>query len=169
MLRLSMRLALIVALAICAMLAPAAAVAAAETGHAALVQLFTDWREFNHPTMVRGRPDYSAKAMAAKAAGLPQFRRRLAAISTTGWSATQRGDYRLVEAEMNGLDFFLRVLKPWARDPGFYQTVFADMSDVPGHEGTFAEPNIDLYKFTFPFRPRTMPSSPNCWAPFPGC
>lgn len=153
MLRLSMRLALIVALAICAMLAPAAAVAAAETGHAALVQLFTDWREFNHPTMVRGRPDYSAKAMAAKAAGLPQFRRRLAAISTTGWSATQRGDYRLVEAEMNGLDFFLRVLKPWARDPGFYQTVFADMSDVPGHEGTFAEPNIDLYKFTFPLSP----------------
>ena len=26
-------------------------------------------------------------------------------------------DYRLIEAEMNGFDFFLRVLKPWARDP----------------------------------------------------
>src|SRR4029450_8245601 len=60
------------------------------------------------------------------------------------------GDHRLVEAEMNGLDFFLRVLKPWARDPGFYQTVFAEMSDVPAHEGSFAEPNIDLYTFTYP-------------------
>ena len=51
---------------------------------------------------------------------------------------------------MNGLDFFLRVLKPWARDPGFYQTVFAEMSDVPAHEGPSAEPNIDLYKFAYP-------------------
>ena len=33
---------------------------------------------------------------------------------------------------MNGLDFYFRVLKPWARDPGFYLTVFPDMSDVPG-------------------------------------
>ena len=51
---------------------------------------------------------------------------------------------------MNGLDFFLRVLKPWQRDPGFYQTVFAEMSDVPAHEGPSAEPNIDLYNFTYP-------------------
>ncbi len=51
---------------------------------------------------------------------------------------------------MNGLDFFLRVLRPWARDPGFYQTVFAEMSDVPAHEGPSAEPNIDLYDFTYP-------------------
>ena len=51
---------------------------------------------------------------------------------------------------MNGLDFFLRVLKPWARDPGFYQTVFAEMSDVPAHEGPSAEPNIDLCKYSWP-------------------
>jgi uncharacterized protein (DUF885 family) len=126
---------------------PAASVTA---GHAQLVQLFADWRAFNHPQIVRGKPDYSARAMAAKAARLPEFRARLAAIGTDGWSASQRGDRRLVEAEMNGLDFFLRVLTPWARDPGFYQTVFADMSDVPAHEGTFAEPNVDLYAFTYP-------------------
>ena len=91
--------------------------------------------------------------MAAKAARLPEFRARLAAIDTAGWSASQRGDHRLVEAEMNGLDFFLRVLTPWARDPGFYQTVFAEMSDVPAHEGAFAEPNIDLYNFSYPLSP----------------
>src|SRR5688572_799793 len=110
--------------------APAiAAPAQAATSHAQLVELFADWRAFNHPQIVRGKPDYSARAMAAKAARLPEFRARLAAIGTDGWSASQRGDHRLIEAEMNGLDFFLRVLKPWARDPGFYQTVFPDMSD----------------------------------------
>lgn len=151
MFRLPVLLALLAALAMTVMPASAAqASPAAEQGYGRLVQLFADWRAFNHPAIVAGRPDYSARAMAAKAARLPEFRRRLAAIGTSGWSATQRGDHRLVEAEMNGLDFFLRVLKPWARDPGFYQTVFADMSDVPAHEGTFAEPNIDLYQFAYP-------------------
>jgi hypothetical protein len=136
-----------------AMPSPALAAASASTSHSELVRLFAEWRQFNHPKIVRGRPDYSADAIAAKAAELPMFRRRLAAIDRTGWSASQRGDYRLVEAEMNGLDFFLRVLKPWARDPGFYQTIFAEMSDVPAHEGPSAEPNIDLYDFTYPLSP----------------
>jgi hypothetical protein len=129
---------------------PSAASAPAVAGHAQLVELFADWRQFNHPAIAHGKPDYSARAMAEKAARLPQFRNRLAAIDTRGWNATERGDFRLVEAEMNGLDFFLRVLKPWARDPGFYQTVFAEMSDVPAHEGPSAEPNIDLYTFAYP-------------------
>ena len=51
---------------------------------------------------------------------------------------------------MNGLDFFLRILKPWQRDPDFYATVFAEMSDVPAHEGPSAEPNIDLFAYKFP-------------------
>jgi uncharacterized protein (DUF885 family) len=130
--------------------APAQAAAPAATGHAQLVTLFADWRAFNHPRIVHGKPDYSAAAMAAKARALPAFQRRLKAIDTKGWSASDRGDYRLVEAEMNGLDFFLRVLKPWARDPGFYQTVFAEMSDVPAHEGPSAEPNVDLHNFSYP-------------------
>jgi len=129
--------------------APAVAAPRASS-HQQLVELFTDWRAFNHPAIVRGKPDYSARAMSEKAARLPQFRQRLAAIDPNSWSASQRGDFRVVEAEMNGFDFFHRVLKPWARDPGFYQTVFAEMSDVPAHEGPSAEPNIDLYHFTYP-------------------
>jgi hypothetical protein len=131
-------------------IATAAPAQRAASTHQQLVELFRDWRAFNHPAIVRGRPDYSAKAMAVKAEQLPRFRQRLAAIDTKGWSASERGDYRFVEAEVNGLDFFLRVLKPWARDPGFYQTIFAEMSDVPAHEGPSAEPNIDLYEFTYP-------------------
>lgn len=137
----------------CAVAQAPKATAQSQSGHAQLVKLFADWRAFNHPRIVRGRPDYSAPAMAAQAARLPEFRRRLAAIDRRGWSASQLGDYRLVEAEMNGLDFFHRVLRPWARDPGFYQTVFADMSDVPAHEGSFAEPNIDLWIFNWPLSP----------------
>jgi hypothetical protein len=129
---------------------PAVVAAPAHSTHAQLVQLFSDWRAFNHLRIVRGRPDYSAAAMAARAPSLPEFRQRLAAIDRSGWTASQIGDYRLVEAEINGLDFFHRVLKPWARDPGFYQTIFAEMSDVPAHEGPSAEPNIDLHSFTYP-------------------
>jgi len=130
--------------------APVMATEAPAATHQQLVSLFAEWRAFNHPAIVRGRPDYSEPAMTAKVAGLSTFKHRLAAIDTKGWTASQRGDYRLVEAEMNGLDFFLRVLNPWARDPGFYQTVFAEMSDVPAHEGPSAEPNIDLHDFTYP-------------------
>lgn len=150
MMRLWMRLLLVAPLGVPALAVPLPAAAQATSSHAQLVNLFADWRAFNHPRTVRGVPDYSAGAMAAKAGRLGDFRRRLAAIDRAGWNAAQRDDYRLVESEMNGLDFFLRVLKPWARDPGFYQTVFAEMSDVPAHEGPSAEPNIDLYKFAFP-------------------
>lgn len=127
--------------------------AQAQTTHAQLVRLFADWRAFNHPAIRSGRPDYSATAMAARAAQLPAFRRGLAAIDRHGWTASQLGDFRLVEAEMNGLDFFHRVLRPWARDPGFYQTIFAEMSDVPAHEGPSAEPNIDFHNFAYPLSP----------------
>ena len=141
-------------LALCAPLAimakPAAAAEAPASSYQQLATLFTDWREFNHPAIVNGRPDYSASAMAKKADGLAAFRARLKAVDTSGWSTEQKNDYRVVEAEMNGLDFFLRVLKPWQRDPGFYATVFPEMSDVPAHEGSSAEPNIDLFAYKFP-------------------
>src|SRR5690349_18566120 len=118
-----------------------------------LATLFTDWRAFNHPAIVNGRPDYSAAAMAKKAEGLAAFRTRLKAIDTSGWSTEQKNDYRVVEAEMNGLDFFLRIIEPWQRDPDFYATVFPEMSDVPAHEGPSAEPNIDLFAYKFPLSP----------------
>ncbi len=146
-----LRIALGLALAL--PVAAAAPVIAAEmpaSSHQQLVSLFADWRAFNHPTIGHGKPDYGAAAMTAKASGLAAFKQRLAAIDTSGWSQSEKGDYRVVEAEMNGLDFFLRVLKPWARDPGFYQTIFSEMSDVPAHEGPSAEPNIDLYKYSWP-------------------
>ena len=153
MLKMLIRLALVAPLAIGASMIPAVMAAPAATGHQQLVDLFADWRTFNHPRIVHGKPIIPRLRWPPRRARLPAFQRRLTAIKTSGWSASDRGDYRLVEAEMNGLDFFLRVLKPWARDPGFYQTVFAEMSDVPAHEGPSAEPNIDLHNFTYPLSP----------------
>jgi hypothetical protein len=118
--------------------------------YAALVQLAQDWRHFEQPVIRNCVPDYSAPAMSAKAEGLPVYRRRLAGISVQGWSAAQTVDHRLIEAEMNGLDFDLRVRRPWARDPSFYATLFGERSDVPQHEGVTAAPAIDLFAFNFP-------------------
>ena len=95
-------------------------------------------------------PDYSASAMAAKSAALQQWRKRLDAIDPRSWPIEQQNDYKLVKAEMNGLDFNLRVLRPWARDPAFYVNVFSSRSDIPWREGPVPYPEIELYKYHFP-------------------
>ncbi|MEO9079289.1 MAG: DUF885 family protein [Rhodanobacter sp.] len=118
--------------------------------YAELTRLFEDWRKFLLPVTADFKPDYSAAAIDAKKAEFPKYRARLQAIDTSGWPKGARIDYKLVWAEMNGLDFDFRVLMPWARDPGFYATVFADSSDTPVHEGPWAYPNINLYEFKYP-------------------
>jgi hypothetical protein len=118
-----------------------------------LLGLAKDWRQFVPPVIHDCRPDFSAKAMAAKGRQLKTFQSRLKALTPDQWSQTRRSDYRLIEAEMNGLDFNLRVLRPWARDPSFYATIFAEQSDVPAHEGSSAAPVIDLFAYQFPLSP----------------
>ena len=130
------------------LLAPPASAADKPTPPA-LVAVFNDWRAFAEPERQKGIPDFSARAIARKAAGLPKLQARLATLDHTGWTARDLADGRLVEAEMNGLDFDLRVRKPWACDPDFYATIFDEESDVPAHEGTAAE-TLDLFKFDYP-------------------
>ena len=125
-------------------------VANAADDYAALVDLAQEWRRFEQPSVKLCVPDYAAAAMSAKAAALPAFVSRLKALDARSWTATQRVDHELIEAEMNGLDFDLRVRQPWARDPSFYATVFGERSDVPQHEGVTAQPAIDLFAFEFP-------------------
>ena len=147
-----MRIALALGLAVVAVVTPAASAAAEAPAstYQQLVSLFTDWRALNRPAMTNGRPDYGPAAMTRKHGELADLTLRLSGIGTDGWTASQKGDRRLVQAELNGLDFYFRVLKPWARDPGFYLTVFPEMSDVPAHEGTYAEPVIDLFEYRWP-------------------
>ncbi|MGO9932699.1 MAG: DUF885 family protein [Steroidobacteraceae bacterium] len=121
--------------------------------YASLIKLFEQWREFERPAVKGGVADYSAGAMAVKAAALPKWRKRLRAIDTKGWPIVELNDYKLVGAEMNGLDFNLRVLRPWARDPAFYVSLWPARTDVPSREGPVAYPEIELYKYRFPLSP----------------
>lgn len=135
------------------MTAPGPAAQPAARDYAALVRLFEQWRAFTRPALRNGVPDYGASAIAARAAALPEWRARLAAIDPTGWPLAQRTDHRLVEAEMNGLDFDLRVLRPWARDPAFYVSIWPERTDVPSREAPVSEPEIELYAYRFPLDP----------------
>jgi uncharacterized protein DUF885 len=126
------------------------------TRYADLVTFFTDWRGFQRPKLVEGIPDYTAAAMAAQKSELADWQRRLAAFDTTGWSIPQQVDYHLVRAELNGLDFDHRVLEPWARNPGFYVTVFTDQSDQPAREGPFAYGAVELWKYPLPLEPSAL-------------
>lgn len=119
-------------------------------GYAALVKLFEQWRDFEHPLMRDNVPDYGPGAMAAKAAALPAWQKKLSGIDTQGWPTAQLNDYKLARAEMNGLDFNLRVLRPWARDPAFYVSLWSARTDVPLREGPNVYPEIELYTYRFP-------------------
>src|ERR1700690_945285 len=119
-------------------------------GYATLAKLFEQWREFEHPVMQGDVPDYGPAAMTAKATALPAWQEKLAAIDTQGWPIAELNDYKLVRAEMNGLDFNLRVLRPWARDPAFYVSVWPARTDVPLREAPNVYPEIELYTYRFP-------------------
>ena len=88
-----------------------------------LVALFKEFREFQKPQVVGGIPDYTPAAMKTQRLGLDKLMKRLAAIDIQTWPIPQKIDYMLVRAEMNGLDFDHRVLKPWAKDPAWYIVV----------------------------------------------
>lgn len=130
--------------------AGAADAAGTPTGYGALTALFTDWRAFEHPVLKADVPDYTATAMAIKVQELGTWQARLEAIDRSGFTAAQQNDYRLVKAEMNGLDFNLRILRPWARDPAFYVSIWAERSDVPSREGPVVYPEIQLYNYHWP-------------------
>ncbi len=121
--------------------------------HADLVAFYQEWREFQKPRFVDGVPDYSSAAMARQHAELSRWQARLAAMDTTGWSVAEQIDWHLVRAEMNGLDFDHRVLKPWERIPGFYTMIHLAQSDVPAHEGPFLAGWIDTWTYDDPLSP----------------
>jgi len=125
-------------------------------GYAGLVKLFGEWRAFERPVMKNNVPDYGASAMTAKAAALKQWRARLDAIDTKAWPIDRQNDYRLVAAEMDGLSFNLRILRPWGRDPAFYVSVWAARTDVPAREAPAVYPEIELYTYHFPLLPEAQ-------------
>jgi hypothetical protein len=115
-----------------------------------LVQLFADWRAFERPPTRDGAPDYTAGTFARRHEELQRYRDRLAAIDPSTWPVAKQVDWHLLRAELNGLDFYIDVLRPWARDPAFYSSIYTDQSDTPAHEGPENHASIDLWTYSFP-------------------
>ena len=115
-----------------------------------LVQTFGAWREFEQPPLRDGAPDYTLQRMQQLRAGIADFRQQLTAFDIDDWPVEQQIDWHLLRAEINGLDFHVRVLQPWARDPAYYQTVWTYQSDTPAHEGPTHHALLELWTYEFP-------------------
>ncbi len=124
-----------------------------------LVALFNEFREFERPVPVDGVPDYTAPTIERQYAELRDLQRRLAEFGVGDWPISQQIDYHLVRAEMNGVEFFYRVMKPWSTDPYIYWGSststsrpyygFSDRPAVPegpgwGEPGFAGQPNFPL-------------------------
>lgn len=118
--------------------------------YAALVDLFKEWRTFENPPLLNGAPDYTAETFAERRPAFEQLRTKLTMIDTSGWPVDQRVDWTLVWAEMNGYDFNQRVLRPWARDPAYYKSLWTYRSDVPAHEGPTHHATTEIWAYEFP-------------------
>jgi uncharacterized protein (DUF885 family) len=119
--------------------------------YAQLAGLHKEWRAFQAgPITAQGVPDFTAAANQRRADGLKQFQARLAAMDIARWSIAQKVDFNLVRAEMNGLEFDLRVAKPWQRDPAWYVSVWDSQADTPAHEGPVHPLPVDLWTYRFP-------------------
>jgi hypothetical protein len=118
-----------------------------------LLRLFQEWRSFERPPLVDGAPDYTAETFARRFTGYEQLRERLDGMEIGGWSIPEQVDWHLVRAEMNGFAFNHRVLKPWERDPAFYQSIMMERSDVPAHEGPTHHAVTEFWTYRFPLTP----------------
>ncbi len=118
--------------------------------YAELVTFFHSWREFESPELVNGVPDYSVEAMRKQQEELVTWQEQLNAFDTANWPIKQQVDWYLVWAEMNGLDFELRVKQPWVRDPAFYVWFYSSPSDTPLREGPHIFGRVELPEYSSP-------------------
>ncbi|MDW3209751.1 MAG: hypothetical protein R8N23_07785 [Reichenbachiella sp.] len=121
-----------------------------EANYQDLVSLFKEWRAFERPPSKDGAPDYTAATFEKRWPEFQNLQQQLLTMDTAGWAINERVDWMIVWAEMNGYDFNHRVLKPWARDPAFYYSVWEARSDVPAHEGPTHHEITEVWQYDFP-------------------
>lgn len=115
-----------------------------------LVTLFKEWRAFEKPPLRESAPDYTAETFERRWPLFKQLQTRLLTMDYSAWPVDQQVDWHIVWAEMNGYDFNHRILKPWARDPAFYKSLWTARSDVPAHEGPTHHRTTEIWTYTFP-------------------
>ena len=120
------------------------------SNYADLEKLFLDWRNFENPPLLNSAPDYTKSQFDESYTTFKSLKNRLINMDTSKWSVHQKVDWQIVLAEMNGYDFNYRILKPWERDPAFYQTIWMYESDVPAHEGPTNHAVLEFWSYDFP-------------------
>ena len=115
-----------------------------------LVDLFKDWRKFESPPLLNGAPDYTQERFNNDQEKFSELRDKLNNFDISKWSTSNQIDWHIVRAEMNGYDFNFRILRPWQRDPAFYQTIWMYQSDVPAHEGPTNHGVLEFWMYNIP-------------------
>src|SRR5687767_6507238 len=90
-----------------------------------LLSLHEEYLKVRQPSMTDSLPDYRPPAIESQKRSVDGLRKRLDGINPAAWPVPRRVDYLLVRAELDGLDFDHRVVRPWARDPGLYVDAIA--------------------------------------------
>ncbi|MGB5500582.1 MAG: hypothetical protein WBM77_16745, partial [Maribacter sp.] len=116
----------------------------------ALVTLFKEWRTFEKPPLREGAPDYTAETFQKRWPEFQKLQTKLLAMEVSDWPVAQQVDWNIINAEMNGYDFNHRVLRPWARDPAYYKSLWMSRSDVPAHEGPTHHGTTEIWTYAFP-------------------
>ena len=124
-----------------------------KSSYADLVALFKEWRAFEKPPLKNGAPDYTQSTFEERHPQFIALQKQLLALDWSAWTTEQQVDWHIVWAEMNGYDFNYRVLRPWARDPAFYKSVWMARSDVPAHEGPTHHAVTEFWTYSFPLSP----------------
>lgn len=104
-------------LALCLLLPAARLAAQSDATRDSLAQVFEDLRRLRQPAVNAGVPDYSPAAEQRWRDGLASLRARHAAFRTRDWSVPDQVDHILVGTQLHALDFDLRVVRAWERDP----------------------------------------------------
>jgi hypothetical protein len=118
-----MRLSLRTVLATASVALPIAA--NAQASRAELSALADSVRALRQPRLTAGVPDYSAPELARVKEGLARLTARHAAMDVRAWPTPERVDHALVGTQLATVDFDLRVLRPWSRDPGTWVDLIA--------------------------------------------
>ena len=115
-----------------------------------LVNLFNEWRDFESPPLLDGAPDYTKERFEKDHNNFISLSKKLNSFNISNWSVNDQIDWHIVRAEMNGYDFNYRVLRPWERDPAYYQTLWMYQSDVPAHEGPTNHGVLEFWMYDIP-------------------
>lgn len=90
------------------------------TNYLELIALFKVFRKLQEVPSEKRILYYTSDAIARRWEKLRDYQHQLQTFNVSEWTVSKKVNYHLVRAEMNGMEFNHRVLRPWSRNPNFY-------------------------------------------------